>query len=55
MSGVVFQIGRALLEEIGAHAREASPAECCGLVGGSDGRARSGRILCEPAPAPGRL
>lgn len=41
MSGVVFQIGRALLEEIGAHAREASPAECCGLVGGRDGRALS--------------
>lgn len=37
MSGVVFQIGRALLAEIGAHAREASPAECCGLVGGSAG------------------
>jgi proteasome lid subunit RPN8/RPN11 len=41
VSGVVFQIGRALLEEIGAHAREASPAECCGLVGGRDGRALS--------------
>jgi len=41
MSGVVIQIGRALLEEIGAHAREASPAECCGLVGGRDDRASS--------------
>jgi proteasome lid subunit RPN8/RPN11 len=41
VSGVVIQIGRALLEEIGAHAREASPAECCGLVGGGESRARS--------------
>jgi len=41
VSGVVFRINRALLEEIGAHAREASPAECCGLVGGRGGHARS--------------
>ncbi len=33
---------RAQVEEIYAHAREASPAECCGLVGGTgEGRARS--------------
>jgi [CysO sulfur-carrier protein]-S-L-cysteine hydrolase len=28
-----------LLEEIVAHAREEAPNECCGLVGGTDGRA----------------
>ena len=27
------------IAEMYAHAREASPAECCGLVGGSDGSA----------------
>src|SRR3982751_6570750 len=33
---------RAHLEEMYAHAREMSPAECCGLVGGAlEGRARS--------------
>lgn len=41
VNGVAFRIGRALLGEIGAHAREASPAECCGLVGGGAGRART--------------
>ena len=29
------------LEEILAYAREADPAECCGLIGGEDGHARS--------------
>ena len=29
------------LERIFACAREADPAECCGLIGGSDGRAQS--------------
>jgi proteasome lid subunit RPN8/RPN11 len=33
---------RAQVDEIYAHAREASPAECCGLVGGRvDGRAQT--------------
>jgi proteasome lid subunit RPN8/RPN11 len=30
---------RALVEEMYAHAREASPAECCGLLGGRGARA----------------
>lgn len=29
------------VEEMYAHAREASPAECCGLIGGSKGEART--------------
>jgi proteasome lid subunit RPN8/RPN11 len=37
----IFTIGRALVEEMYAHAREASPEECCGLVGGRDGRAEN--------------
>lgn len=32
---------RALVEEMYAHAREASPEECCGLLGGRGGRAES--------------
>lgn len=33
---------RAHVEEMTAHAREVSPAECCGLIGGaSDGRAHT--------------
>jgi proteasome lid subunit RPN8/RPN11 len=32
---------RALVEEMFAHARGASPAECCGLLGGRGGRAES--------------
>jgi proteasome lid subunit RPN8/RPN11 len=34
-----MRIPRALIEEIVAHAREDAPNECCGMVGGSDGRA----------------
>ena len=30
---------RAQVEEMYAHAREASPAECCGLIGGAEGGA----------------
>ena len=36
-----FKISRAALDEVCAHAREARPAECCGLAGGVAGRARS--------------
>ena len=32
---------RALVEELFAHAREASPEECCGLLGGRGARAES--------------
>lgn len=34
-----MRVARQLLDEIVAHAREEAPNECCGLVGGSDGRA----------------
>ena len=30
-----------MIEELFAHAREEAPNECCGLVGGVDGRATS--------------
>jgi [CysO sulfur-carrier protein]-S-L-cysteine hydrolase len=33
------RIGRELLDEIVSHARAEAPNECCGLVGGTDGRA----------------
>src|ERR1051325_5314042 len=37
-----FQLKRAQLDAIMAHAREASPQECCGLIGGSrEGRAQT--------------
>ena len=32
-------VSRQLLDEIVDHAREEAPNECCGLVGGADGRA----------------
>src|ERR671919_89076 len=34
-----MEIAQALLDEIVAHARGDSPNECCGLIGGTDGRA----------------
>jgi proteasome lid subunit RPN8/RPN11 len=38
----VIKLLRAHVEEMYGHAREASPAECCGLIGGSGaGRAQS--------------
>ena len=37
----VITIPRALVEEMCAHARQSSPAECCGLVGGRVGAALS--------------
>lgn len=36
-----FKISRAAFEEVCSHAREARPAECCGLAGGVAGRATS--------------
>jgi proteasome lid subunit RPN8/RPN11 len=35
------RISQDLIEEIVAHAREDLPNECCGMVGGSDGEART--------------
>jgi proteasome lid subunit RPN8/RPN11 len=44
---------RAHVEEMRAHAREANPAECCGLIGGTDdGRARSVYRASNVAPDP---
>lgn len=34
-------ISRAIVAELSAHAREAAPAECCGLVGGRGTRAET--------------
>jgi proteasome lid subunit RPN8/RPN11 len=34
-----LRIATQLVDEIVAHAREEAPNECCGMVGGSDGRA----------------
>ncbi len=36
-----MKISRALVDEIVAHAREDVPNECCGMVGGVDGEART--------------
>jgi len=36
-----MRIARSLVDEIVAHAREDLPNECCGLIGGSDGVART--------------
>jgi proteasome lid subunit RPN8/RPN11 len=36
-----MRIAQALIDEMVAHAREDLPNECCGMVGGSDGRATS--------------
>jgi [CysO sulfur-carrier protein]-S-L-cysteine hydrolase len=37
----MVELLREQVDEMIAHAREASPEECCGLVGGSGGRART--------------
>ena len=37
----MVELLREQVNEMFAHAREASPEECCGLVGGSGGRART--------------
>jgi proteasome lid subunit RPN8/RPN11 len=36
-----MRIAQSLVDEIVAHAREDLPNECCGMVGGSDGEART--------------
>ena len=36
-----MRISRALIDELVAHAREDMPNECCGMVGGADGEART--------------
>lgn len=53
MERAIIDIGRALVEEMYAHARGASPEECCGLVGGGDdGVARTVYRLRNIAGAP---
>jgi proteasome lid subunit RPN8/RPN11 len=49
---VVLALRRAQIEEITAHAREAAPAECCGLVGGVAGAARTIYRLTNVAASP---
>ena len=36
-----MKIARDLIEEILLHARDEAPNECCGMIGGADGRART--------------
>lgn len=36
-----MRIAQSLIDEIVAHAREDLPNECCGMVGGADGEART--------------
>lgn len=38
---MMLRLAREHVEEMFAHAREASPAECCGLVGGSSEESQS--------------
>ena len=47
-----FKIPRSLVEEMFAHARSCAPEECCGLLGGSPGGARSAYPLRNVAPRP---
>lgn len=50
-----MRIARELLDKIVAHAREEAPNECCGLVGGSDGRATSVHRAQNLYPSPLRF
>ena len=52
MEPAVFKIPHALVEEMFARARDASPEECCGLLGGREGRAESAYPLRNVAPRP---
>jgi proteasome lid subunit RPN8/RPN11 len=49
----MIKLRRVHVDEIFAHAREATPAECCGLIGGAgDGGASSIHRLRNVAPDP---
>ncbi|HYE65628.1 MAG TPA: M67 family metallopeptidase [Pyrinomonadaceae bacterium] len=48
----MIMLSRAHVNEMSAHARELSPAECCGLVGGTGGRAQTIYRLRNVAPDP---
>jgi|ERR671927_591564 proteasome lid subunit RPN8/RPN11 len=47
-----FNVPRALVEEMFAHARRRAPEECCGLLGGEGNRAASVYPLRNVAPRP---
>lgn len=47
-----FKIGRAAFDAVCAHAGEARPRECCGLIGGRAGAARSVYRLTNVASDP---
>jgi proteasome lid subunit RPN8/RPN11 len=47
-----MRIGRELLDEIVAHAREEAPNECCGMVAARDGRAVKVYRARNVAPSP---
>jgi len=48
----MISLSRAQVEEIHAHAREADPRECCGLIGGCDRRAQTVYRMRNVASAP---
>ena len=52
MTRADFRIPRALVEGMFAHARGCAPEECCGLLGGGEGGARSAYPLRNVAPRP---
>jgi len=50
-----MRIAQSLIDEMVAHAREDLPNECCGMVGGSDGRATSVVRVTNAAASPLRF
>lgn len=53
IEGEMIMLQRGHVEEMLAHAREANPAECCGLIGGTEvGGARSVYRASNVAPDP---
>jgi len=47
-----MRISRELINEMVAHAREDLPNECCGMIGGVDGEARSLHRVANSAASP---
>src|SRR5215211_2884239 len=52
MTRADFRLPRPLVEEMFAHARACAPEECCGLLGGGEGGARTAYRLRNVAPRP---
>ena len=48
----LINLAKTHLDQIIAHAREANPNECCGLIGGEDGAARTVYRMRNIAPNP---